>query len=312
MSTSPCRARRSAPASRRSSATRRKDWVEAVYVYPLPPGGAVDTLKMVIGDRVVVGDIKERQQARVDLRAGQAQRTEGRADRAGAAEHLHQLGRQYRPRRNRAGADRISGAGAAVRQRILAAGADGGRRRATIRRRSCRASTSAPTAAAGARPQSDPVPDRDRISPPVLDPANNAPVNPTSITVRLQAGFPLGEVKSHHHAIKIEKRRRRHARHHARRRPGAGRPRLRADLEAGGREGAVGRAVSRACRRCRLSARLRHAARRSSRPQQKPLPREVDLRDRQFRLDGRHLDRAGQGEPASTRSAACSRTTAST
>src|SRR6187431_319634 len=42
-----------------------KDWVEAVYVYPLPSGGAVDTLKMVIGDRVVVGDIKERQQARV-------------------------------------------------------------------------------------------------------------------------------------------------------------------------------------------------------------------------------------------------------
>src|ERR1700748_3169412 len=42
-----------------------KDWMEAAYVYPLPPGGAVDTLKMVVGDRVVVGDIKERQQARV-------------------------------------------------------------------------------------------------------------------------------------------------------------------------------------------------------------------------------------------------------
>src|SRR5260221_2146243 len=50
----------------------------------------------------------------------------------------------------------------------------------------------------------DPVPDRDRISPPVLDPAHNAPVNPTEITVRLQAGFPLGEVKSHHHQVRIE------------------------------------------------------------------------------------------------------------
>ena len=49
------------------------------------------------------------------------------------------------------------------------------------------------------------MPDRDRISPEVLDPATNAPVNPTRITVRLQAGFPLGEVKSHHHAIKTEK-----------------------------------------------------------------------------------------------------------
>jgi Ca-activated chloride channel homolog len=42
-----------------------KDWMEATYVYPLPPGGAVDTLKMVIGARVVVGDIKERQQAKI-------------------------------------------------------------------------------------------------------------------------------------------------------------------------------------------------------------------------------------------------------
>ncbi len=40
-------------------------WVEAIYVYPLPPGGAVDTLKMVVGGRVIVGDIKERQQARI-------------------------------------------------------------------------------------------------------------------------------------------------------------------------------------------------------------------------------------------------------
>ena len=39
-------------------------WVEAVYVYPLPDGGAVDTLKMVVGDRIIVGDIKERAQAR--------------------------------------------------------------------------------------------------------------------------------------------------------------------------------------------------------------------------------------------------------
>ena len=61
------------------------------------------------------------------LRTGEAERAEGGADRTGAAEHLHQLGRQYRPRRNRAGADRISGACRTIRQRVLAAGADGGR-----------------------------------------------------------------------------------------------------------------------------------------------------------------------------------------
>jgi len=50
----------------------------------------------------------------------------------------------------------------------------------------------------------DPVADRERISPPVLDPAQHAPVNPTSIRVHLRAGFVLGEVKSHHHAVDIE------------------------------------------------------------------------------------------------------------
>ena len=54
-------------------------WVEAVYVYPLPEGGAVDTLKMVIGDRIIVGEIKERKKAARGLRAGQGRRPEGRA-----------------------------------------------------------------------------------------------------------------------------------------------------------------------------------------------------------------------------------------
>src|SRR5262249_34380337 len=51
---------------------------------------------------------------------------------------------------------------------------------------------------------SDPVPDRARIEPPVLDPRTNPSINPVAITIRLQAGFPLGEVKSHHHAVTIE------------------------------------------------------------------------------------------------------------
>src|SRR5260370_17323698 len=42
-----------------------KNWVEAIYVNPLPDGGAVDTLKMVTGDRIVVGEIKERVEAKV-------------------------------------------------------------------------------------------------------------------------------------------------------------------------------------------------------------------------------------------------------
>ena len=67
------------------------------------------------------------------------------------------------------------------------------------------ASTSPPAGRAGAQ-VADPVPDRDRISPPVLDPRKQPPVNPVAITVHLQAGFPLGAVKSHHHAVTVERR----------------------------------------------------------------------------------------------------------
>lgn len=39
-------------------------WMEATYLYPLPDDGAVDTMKMVVGQRVIVGHIKRRAEAR--------------------------------------------------------------------------------------------------------------------------------------------------------------------------------------------------------------------------------------------------------
>jgi Ca-activated chloride channel family protein len=38
--------------------------VEGLYVYPLPELSAIDTLKMTIGSRVIIGEIREREQAR--------------------------------------------------------------------------------------------------------------------------------------------------------------------------------------------------------------------------------------------------------
>ncbi|WP_431206070.1 marine proteobacterial sortase target protein [Bradyrhizobium betae] len=180
-----------------------KDWVEATYVYPLPTGGAVDTLKMVVGDRVIVGDIKERQQARVIYeqarRAGQkAALTEQERPNIFTnsvanigpgetvlvqieyQEPVHQSGNEYSLRLPLVVGPRYNPA--PIVQSV------------DFRQdRSGWGSTN-----------SDPVPDRDRISPPVLDPAKNAPVNPTSITVHLKAGFALGEIKSHHHNVKVE------------------------------------------------------------------------------------------------------------
>ena len=53
-------------------------FVEAVYVYPLPEGGAVDTLKMIVGERVVVGSIKERQAAKAIYEEAKARATRRR------------------------------------------------------------------------------------------------------------------------------------------------------------------------------------------------------------------------------------------
>src|SRR5215475_5235756 len=178
------------------------DWMEATYVYPLPPGGAVDTLKMVVGDRVIVGDIKERQQARAVYEQAKAN-----GQRAALTEQerpniftnsianigpgetvlvqieyqepVQQNGNEFSLRVPLVIGPRYNPA--PVIQSVDMR-SDGGGWGATT---------------------SDPVPDRDRITPPVLDPASNPKVNPTSITVHLKAGFPLGEVKSHHHPVKI-------------------------------------------------------------------------------------------------------------
>ncbi len=178
-------------------------WVEATYVYPLPPGGAVDTLKMVVGGRVIVGDIKERQQAR-------AVYEEARRNGQKAA-----LTEQERPNIFTNSVANI-GPGETVLVQI--------EYQEPVQQNGNEFSLRVPMVVGpryhpapvvqsvdfqpggngwGAS-QIDPVPDRDRISPPVLDPAKNAPINPTGITVHLQAGFPLGEVKSHHHAVQIE------------------------------------------------------------------------------------------------------------
>jgi Ca-activated chloride channel homolog len=41
-----------------------EDWVEGIYVFPLPENSAVDSLEMRVGDRILEGQIKERAKAR--------------------------------------------------------------------------------------------------------------------------------------------------------------------------------------------------------------------------------------------------------
>ena len=52
------------------------DWVEGTYVYPLPEDAAVDGMKLVVGNRVIVADIRERAAAK---RAYEAAKAAGQA-----------------------------------------------------------------------------------------------------------------------------------------------------------------------------------------------------------------------------------------
>ncbi len=236
------------------------NWVEATYVYPLPAGGAVDTLKMVVGERVIVGDIKERQQARViyeQARANgqKAALTEQERDNIFTnsvanigpnetvlvqieyQEPVAQSGNEFSlrvpmvvgPRYNPApvvqSVDlRPDGGGWGATQ----VGSGAGPR---------------PHHPAGARPRAK--------SPGQSDRHHGAPAS------RLSAR--RSEKPSPRH--QDGKPRQRDAHHQACRRRGAGGSRFRADLEARGRGRAVGRTVPRACRQRRLSPGLRHAAR---------------------------------------------------
>ena len=175
--------------------------MEAVYVYPMSEGGAVDTLKMVIGDRVVIGEIKEKKEAKQVY------------EQAKAAGQKATLLEQERPNLFTNSVANI-GPGETVLVQI--------EYQEPVRQSGEQFSLRVPLVVAprynpkplvqtvdfmpngqGWGNAADPVPDRDRITPPVLDPRVHAPVNPVQIAVRLQAGFELGEVKSHHHKVAI-------------------------------------------------------------------------------------------------------------
>jgi Ca-activated chloride channel homolog len=181
-----------------------KNWVEAIYVNPLPDGGAVDTLKMVIGDRIVVGEIKERVEAKVIYEA---------AKRSGRKATLIE---QERPNIFTNSVANI-GPGETVvvqieyQEPVHRSGNTSSLRVPLVVAPRYNPAPITQTVDLGRggwgktnEPANDPVPDRDRIAPPVLDPRVEPPTNPVAITVHLNAGFPLGDVKSHHHAVKID------------------------------------------------------------------------------------------------------------
>ncbi len=173
-------------------------WLEGIYVFPLPEQSAVDALRMQIGDRVIDGEIKPREEAKELYEA------------AKDAGYKASLVEQERPNIFTNSVANI-GPRETVTVRI--------EYQQTVKQDSGVYSLRFPLVVGprynpeprnvtlvtsdGKYVVTDPVPDRDRISPPVLDPDKASKVNPVSIKVTLNAGFALGDVTSAHHKIAL-------------------------------------------------------------------------------------------------------------
>ncbi len=173
-----------------------EDYVEGIYVFPLPEKAAVDRLKMQIGDRLIEGMIQEKEEAR---RTFEKAKSEGR--KAAIVE-------QQRPNLFTNSVAHI-GPNEMVRitleyQQTLAY--ENGEYR--LRFPLAVTPRYVPTTATPAR---EAMPDEAKVLEaalalqPAYAPADCGAVNPVDIAVTIDAGVPLGRVESSYHEAWIEK-----------------------------------------------------------------------------------------------------------
>ncbi|MGZ2484660.1 Ca-activated chloride channel family protein [Rhizobium pisi] len=175
-------------------------WVEGTYVFPLPDNSAVDALKMQIGERFIEGQIKPRQEAREIYKRAKA---EGKKT---------ALLEQQRPN---VFTNQVANIGPGedivvqieYQQTVRQSGGEFSLRFPMVVAPRYNPAPIVQTVefnnGAGFATPRDPVENRDKIEAPVLDPRENARINPLSLTVDLKAGFPLGDVKSSFHEVDI-------------------------------------------------------------------------------------------------------------
>jgi Ca-activated chloride channel family protein len=175
-------------------------WREGVYVFPLPERAAVDHLTMRVGERVIEGQIKERAEAR---RTYENAKAEGRKT---------TLLEQERPNMFTTSVANI-GPGEEIvvaleYEEMLRYGDGAFRLRfplAITPRYIPGAATDMTATSTGWVQATAEVPDADRITPPFA-PSRDGHTNPVSITIEMNAGFPLANVASSYHAIDVEER----------------------------------------------------------------------------------------------------------
>ena len=175
-------------------------WREAVYVFPLPEQAAVDHLTMHVGERVIEGEIRERAEAR---RAYEDAKSQGRKT---------TLFEQERPNlftMNVANIGPNEEVIVALEYEETLRFDDGAFRLRFPLAVTPRYVPGAPVDAAGNgtgwSPATQQVLDADRITPPVMNPADGF-INPVRITIDVHPGFPLASLVSTYHAMNIEER----------------------------------------------------------------------------------------------------------
>ena len=175
-----------------------EQWSEAIYTYPLPADSAVDHLRMTVGDRTITGRIEEKAEARRQYKAAKSN-----GQRASLVE-------QQRPNifttslANIAPGEHITveiGFQETLKMR------DGGFRLRMPLVVGPRYIPGTPVDGFHSTGWSKPttaVADAHRITPPVRG-VTEAPGNPVTLTIDLDAGFPLAALESPSHDIVINK-----------------------------------------------------------------------------------------------------------
>ena len=173
-------------------------WLEAIYVFPLPEGAAVDHLDMKVGARIIEGRIEER---------AEAKRTYERAKREGRKTALIE---QERPNVFTTSLANV-GPGEEIEvaleyQEVLRWDDAGFRLRFPLvvgPRYIPGAPLDGAHEGSGWALPTTLVPDAPRITPPVLHP-DDGPIHPVRLRVDLDAGLPLAELVSPSHVVAIE------------------------------------------------------------------------------------------------------------
>ena len=170
------------------------EWREGVYLFPLPERAAVDHLTMHVGERVIEGEIRERAAAR---QAYEQAKTEGRKA---------SLVEQERPNLFTTSVAHIGpneevAVTIEYQERLVY---DSG----SFSLRFPLAITPRYVPGVGGEHDGAPgaaVPDAARIVQPVAHPADGA-INPVTLDLDIDAGFPLARVASTYHRVRVEER----------------------------------------------------------------------------------------------------------